>query len=56
MKAAGGAHHHLEHFLCVWVHLDELLVQSRNLEDEIHNNKLSELSSLTFHPSEIKVG
>lgn len=32
---------HLEHFLGVWIHLDELLVQSRNLQDEIKNKKLA---------------
>lgn len=26
---------HLEHFFCVWIHLNDLLVQSRNLWDVV---------------------
>lgn len=38
VAASGGflTYQHLEHFLRVWVHLDQLLVQSRNLQDEIN--------------------
>lgn len=39
---------HLEHLLCVWVHLDELLVQSRNLEEEINLAHLSSAISLFY--------
>lgn len=40
---------HLEHFLCVWIHLDELLVQSRNLEDEIKTKPELHKSTLFYH-------
>lgn len=41
-------HQHLQHFLSVWIDLDELLVQSRNLEEEINKQQISCLSCIFF--------
>ena len=48
-------HQHLQHFLSVWIDLDELLVQSRYLEEEINKQQISCLTCI-FSVLELESG